>query len=498
MNSWIWTQPSWPSFVYDAARAAPELAEAYTLHGLASGKAAAIGLGSTSQVALDVLNAEVRSTAAIESEQLNADSVRSSVLRRLGLAGEGSSDRRVDGLVDVIVDAMTDCDKPLTEERLCRWQSALFPGSTTSVSRIVVGRYRCYPDPMRIVSGTMGQEKIHYEAPPSKDVPEHMHHFLSWFNDTAPFPGHLGGGQRIDGLARAAIAHVWFESIHPFEDGNGRLGRAIVDMAMTQHFRQPVRLISLSMQLEKNRSAYYDALNHEQRGAGDVTRWIQWFASQCSAAYEVTSQIIDRIIEKRQFWEAQKQALPERKRKVLQRLLDDGNGGFLGGLNADKYIKMTGVSRATASRDLTEMVKAGQLWTNGAGKAIRYYVNVPSWTHGIDRDDATADIETTRPARRPALVTAAQSASTSYRDMLPPEVLRDALRTGKMPHAFRPHIGTLLDEAPLSMLAKVVEQIHAEDALPIDQVWATMRALARELKLFRAEWQLQGRTPLNG
>lgn len=393
MSTWVWTQPNWPHLVYDAALAAPELAEAYTMHGLVSGKAAAIGLGSTSQVVLDVLSAEVLSTAAIEGERLNADSVRSSVLRRLGLASTGSSDRHVDGLVDVISDAMIAHDQPLTEERLCRWQSALFPGSTTSIRRIVVGRYRDHPDPMQIVSGPMGHENVHYEAPPSKDVPEHMQRFLNWFNETATAPAAGASGQRIDGLARAAIAHVWFESIHPFEDGNGRLGRAIVDMAMMQHLRQPVRLISLSRQLEKNCGAYYDALNHEQRGDGDVTQWVQWFATQCSAAYEQTSQIIDRAIEKRQFWEAHGIGLPDRKRKVLQRLLDDGNGGFLGGLNADKYMKMTGISRATASRDLAEMVEAGQLWSHGAAKAIRYYVNVPGWTHGIDRDGAEASTD---------------------------------------------------------------------------------------------------------
>ncbi|MFG6443549.1 Fic family protein [Roseateles sp. LKC17W] len=401
MSKWIWTQPKWPHLVYDAVLAAPELAEAYTMHGLVAGKAAAIGLGRTSQVALDVLSAEVVSTAAIEGERLNADSVRSSVLRRLGLPNAGSSDRHVDGLVDVISDAMLAHDQPLTEERLCRWQSALFPGSTTSIRRIVVGRYRDHPDPMQIVSGPMGHEKVHYEAPPSADVPEHMQRFLSWFNETAPPTAGGSGGQRIDGLARAAIAHVWFESIHPFEDGNGRLGRAIVDMVMMQHLQPPVRLISLSRQLEKNRSAYYDALNHEQRGDGDVTKWVQWFATQCAAAYEQTSQIIDRAIEKRQFWEAHGKGLPERKRKVLQRLLDDGNGGFLGGLNADKYMKMTGIARATASRDLAEMVAARQLWRHGAGKAIRYYVNVSGWTHGIDRDDAGAGTEAALAAKEP-------------------------------------------------------------------------------------------------
>ncbi len=179
MSAWIWSHPNWPHFGYDAACVAPELADAYTMHGFVSGKAAEIGVGSTSQVALEVLSAEVMSTAAIEGERLNAGSVCSSVLRRLGLSNTGSGNRHVDALVDVISDAMMNAKQPLTEDRLCRWQSALFPGSTTSIRRIVVGRYRDHEDRMQIVSGPMGREKVHYEAPPSVDVPKHMDSLLA-------------------------------------------------------------------------------------------------------------------------------------------------------------------------------------------------------------------------------------------------------------------------------------------------------------------------------
>lgn len=378
---WIWRHPDWPALTYDAQQVAPDLAQAYLMHGVVEGKAAAIGLGATSQVALDALSDEVVATAAIEGDRLAPDAVRSSVLRRLGLASSGPVDRHVDGLVAVISDATLGFEQPLDEDRLCRWQSALFPGGTSGIQRIAVGRYRAHDDPMQIVSGLPGREVVHYEAPPSKEVPAQMRRFVAWFNETAGAAE--PGRPRMDGLARAAIAHLWFESIHPFEDGNGRLGRAIIDMALAQHLRPPVRLHSLSRQLLTSRGAYYDALNKASRGGMDVTAWVQWFAGQCAAAYQSTSLIIDQALEKRRFWvQHEGSALHERQRKVLQRLLDEGDGGFLGGLNAEKYMKMTGVSKATATRDLSQMLANGQLWSHGVGKALRYHVNVPGWTHG--------------------------------------------------------------------------------------------------------------------
>lgn len=392
--TWIWRRPDWPDLAYDARAAALDLAEAYRMHGVVEGKAMAIGLENTSQVALDALSDEVLATAAIEGERLSLDAVRSSVMRRLGLATSGPIDRSVDGLVEVISDATTGIDTSLDEDRLCRWQSALFPGGTSGIHRIVVGRYRDHDDPIQIVSGRPGREVVHYEAPPSKDVPAHMKHFLAWFADTSPASVSKlrVGGAPIDGLARAAIAHLWFESIHPFEDGNGRIGRAIVDMAIAQHLRPPVRLYSLSRQLLISRTAYYDALNQVQCGAADVTTWVRWFARQCTGACHAASTIIDQALEKRRFWEKHGDGrLLERQRKVLQRLLDEGDGGFLGGLNAEKYMKLTGVSKATASRDLSEMVTGGQLWSSGVGKAVRYYINVPGWSHGVAAGERPVD-----------------------------------------------------------------------------------------------------------
>lgn len=382
---WIWQQPDWPKLRFDPQAAAPYLAEAYRMHGVIEGKAAAIGLASTSEIALDAMAHEVVATAAIEGERLSLDVVRSSVMRRLGLAATGPVDRSVDGLVAVVNDANVACDEPLSEDRLCRWQAALFPGGTSGIQRIAVGRYREHEDPMQIVSGPLGHEVVHYEAPRSADVPGHMQAFLAWFDATSPARAATAPGPAIDGLARAAIAHLWFETIHPFEDGNGRVGRAIVEMAVAQHMKPQLRLYSLSRQLLASRTAYYDQLNRMQRGTLDATEWVAWFARQCTAAYEAANQVMDQALQKRRFWEAHAStALNERQRKVLQRLLDDGDGGFSGGLNAEKYIKMTGASKATATRDLAEMVSNGQLWVAGVGKATRYYVNVPGWGHGIE------------------------------------------------------------------------------------------------------------------
>lgn len=386
-KSWlIWQRPSWPDLRFDLQAAAPDLIHAHRMLGEIEGKAAAIGLGSQNDVALEVFSGEVIATAAIEGERLSADAVRSSVMRRLGMGAAGPADRHVDGLVEVINDATTAFDQPLDEDRLCRWQSALFPGGTSGIQRIAVGRYRDHQEAMQIVSGTPGKEVVHYEAPPSKAVRAEMDRFLAWFAGTAPTAeGVTAVEGQIDGLARAAMAHLWFESIHPFEDGNGRIGRAIMDMAIAQHQRKPLRLYSLSRQLLKSRKDYYDTLNEAQRGDVDVTNWVRWLAQQFAAACRYSSTVIDQAIAKRHFWEQQASAVNERQRKVLQRLLDDGDGGFLGGLNAEKYIKITGASKPTATRDLAAMVAAGQLWTVGTGKAVRYYINMPGWTHGVER-----------------------------------------------------------------------------------------------------------------
>ncbi len=377
---YIWQQPAWPALTFDLTQVTPALAAARRAQGEVEGKAAAIGLEDRGQVLTEVFEHEVIATAAIEGERLDPVAVRSSVLRQLGHTDTGPRDRHVDGLVEVLADATQGFDRPLDHDRLQRWQSALFPGGTSGIRRIAVGRYRDHPDPMQIVSGPPGRETIHYEAPPSAQVRQEMRQFLRWFRDAAPGKRHPG---ELDGLVRAAIAHLWFESIHPFEDGNGRVGRALVDMALAQDRGEPSKLYSLSLQLMHSRKDYYDALNQAQRGTGDVTDWVCWFVTQIERACSNASAVMDRAIEKQRFWVRHAGVpLADRHRKVLQRLLDAGDGGFLGGLNADKYIKMTGVSKATATRDLALLLSQGLLEAHGDGKARRYAIQVPGWTHG--------------------------------------------------------------------------------------------------------------------
>lgn len=320
-------------------------------------------------------------TSAIEGENLDPASVRSSVLRKLGLEPPAGSERnrQVDALVDVVQDAVVGFDKPLVHERLFRWQSALFPGGTSGLHRIAVGKYRDHADAMQMVSGMPGKEVVHYTAPPSAQVHSEMEALLQWFARTAP-----GGAkaQALDGIVRAALAHLWFETIHPFEDGNGRIGRAIVDRAMAQDLGTPTRLYSISRQMLTTRKGYYDALSAAQHGSTDVSAWVHWFAQTFEHACAASIDLLDTALEKSKFWAMHSQVgLNERQRKVIGRLLHDGDGGFLGGLNAQKYIKMTGASKPTATRDLGELVRHGLLLTRGQGKAVRYYVAVPGWQH---------------------------------------------------------------------------------------------------------------------
>jgi Fic family protein len=374
-----WQRAAWPSFTVDHRAVAPSLSHARRAQGRVEGKAASIGIGQRAQLINSLIVDEAVSTSAIEGEKIDPAAVRSSIARQLGLADAGPRLRHVDGLVEVISDATRGFDKALDHDRLFRWQSALFPGGTSGLRRIKVGAYRDHADPMQIVSGAPGREVVHFEAPPSRAVESEMSAFIQWFNETAQ-------GSMWDGITRAAIAHLWFESIHPFEDGNGRIGRAIVDMAIAQDLGEPTRLFSLSQQLLAQRAGYYGALNAAQRGSADCTDWVRWFASQFAACCERSSRVIDAALEKARFWTSHSDSLlNERQRKVVQRLLDDGDGGFLGGLDAAKYIKMTGTSKPTATRDLAGLVQAGLLFSRGQGKAVRYFVDVPGWTHDVDK-----------------------------------------------------------------------------------------------------------------
>jgi len=376
----IWQLPDWPKLHFDVAAASPALLSARERQGQVRGMARAIGLDEMHNIERAVWTNEALATAAIEGERLELAAVRSSVVRHLGQADSGPYSRHVDGLVGIMQDASAGFEQPLDADRLCRWQSALFPGATMGIRRVAIGRFRDHQDPMQIVSGLPGKDTVHYTAPPSSSVLREMDAFLAWLAATTPRRDALPA---LDGIARAAIAHLWFETIHPFEDGNGRIGRAIADMALAQDLGAPTRLYSLSRQLLADRRGYYDALAAAQVGGTDVTGFVQWFADAFGQACNRSMELIQDTLDKSRFWATHaQQALNERQRQLIRRLLDAGDGGFLGGLNVDKYLKMTRTSKATATRDLSDLVQRGLLHTSGQGKALRYYLSVPGWAHG--------------------------------------------------------------------------------------------------------------------
>ncbi|MHB1619818.1 MAG: Fic family protein [Sulfuricella sp.] len=369
MPQWIWQRADWPNFRWDDSAVLPVLAQARLRQGRLLGYAKLLDSNLSREAQAQILVEESVGTSAIEGEKLDLDSVRFSVARHLGLATAGLPvpTRNVDGLIKLLLDATTRYDQPLIFERLCGWQAALFPTGYSGLHPILTGQLRG-DDPMRVVSGPVGREKIHFEAPPRNGLEARSDEFLQWFNQSRSKPAE-------DGLLRAGIAHLWFVPLHPFEDGNGRLARAITDMALCQDEQQPLRLFSLSAQIMREREAYYDILEHTQHGDLDITGWLCWFLAQVVNACEQADTTIHRVLAKARFWlRHQITNINERQRKVMNRLLDAGPSGFEGGMNTRKYVSLTKASRATAYRELADLVEKGCLIAVGEGRGAGYIV----------------------------------------------------------------------------------------------------------------------------
>lgn len=328
-------------------------------------RVAGLGLPLASQSHAEILVEEAIKTSAIEGETLDVRSVRSSVARRLGLPTAGLTvDRRVDALVAVLLDATEHFDTPLTVERLWGWQAALFPSGYSGLHRIIVGRWRDSAEPMRVVSGPIGREKIHFEAPPCAQLDVEMQRFLDWFNT---------GSGAVEGILRAALAHLWFVTIHPFDDGNGRIARALTDMALARDDRQSARYFSLSTQIMADRNGYYAILEATQRGSCEVTAWLAWFLDCYARAIRRSGDLLDGVFRRGEFWRNHAQvSLTDRQRKVINRLLEADPGGFEGGMTTRKYASLTGASRATAFRELDQLHDVGILRRSGQGRSVRY------------------------------------------------------------------------------------------------------------------------------
>jgi Fic family protein len=343
------------------------------------GKAEAIGLEGLQPHIRDSLTQEALTTSAIEGEKLDPESVRSSVARRLGLDTSGApvreGRRNIEGLIDVLQDATLNTDAALTLERLCSWHGALFPTGFSGMQRIDVGALRSVP--MEIVSGAVGHSKLHFAAPPAEGLAEQVDAFLKWFNQTQP----KLGAYPMDGLVRAAVSHLWFETLHPFDDGNGRIGRAILQLALGQDMGQPGRIVTLSRQIESCKDRYYKELEQAQRSKSmDVTAWVEWMLVQMDVANEFASRTIDAAIQRIRF-QARMAAfiLNERQQKTMLKLLDAGPKGFEGGMTTRKHVRIAQTSTPTAARDLIELERLGLLARRGDGRSTRYYPTIEGW-----------------------------------------------------------------------------------------------------------------------
>lgn len=363
-HHWIWQQPEWPQFSWDQGALAPVLARARLAQGKVLGVTQMLDANLTLEAVAAILVEDGVTTSAIEGERLDLDAVRSSVARHLGLpaAGLPAAPRAVDGLIEVLIDATRDFASPLTAKRLFGWQAALFPTGYSGLHPIRTGALRG-DEPMQVVFGRIGHERIHFTAPPREGLEPELDRFLGWFNGDASNPA-----AGLDGLIRAGLAHLWFITLHPFEDGNGRLARAITDMALSQDEHQPMRFFSLSAQILRERESYYEILERTQHGGLDITDWLNWFLVQVQASASAAEKTVANTLAKARFW-LRNQAVDfnERQRKALNRLLDAGRDGFEGGINTRKYMSLTKTSRVTAYRELADLVGKGCLTPTGKG-----------------------------------------------------------------------------------------------------------------------------------
>ncbi len=363
MKHYIWEQDTWPNFTWDTQNILPLLNKARQTQATFLRRVKDLGLFSNLELQAQILVEETFKTSAIEGEKLNIDSVRSSVALQLGLpyGGVAKSERHIEGLVASLLDATRYSTKPLTVQRMQGWQASLFPTGYSGLTKIRVGKWRG-DSPMQIISGPIGKEKVHYEAPPSTRISAEIQIFLDWFRKSL---------DTEHGLIRAAIAHLWFVSIHPFEDGNGRISRIITEQALAQDEKIKTRFYSLSSQIMQERNRYYLILEQTQKNKGDITEWLEWFLSCFESALTNAEVSLEQIIQKSIFWNQHREVpLSDRQRKVINRLLDHT---FEGRLTTRKYVGMTKASRATAYREITDLEEKGILKQNpGAGRSVSF------------------------------------------------------------------------------------------------------------------------------
>lgn len=358
--TYIWQATDWPSWRYDLAALAQSLADVSRAQGLLMGRLADVGMALRDQASLSALTEDVIKTSEIEGEQLNVESVRSSIARRIGvdIGALAPVDRHVEGVVEMVLDATANCNAGVTRDRLFGWHAALFPTGYSGLVRINVGGWRDdTTGPMQVVSGPLGRQRMHFEAPPADRLQSETDRFINWANSASNEPP----------LIKAGLAHLWFVTLHPFDDGNGRIARAVGDLFLARADGSPQRFYSLSAQIQRERKAYYDILERAQKQSLDVTEWLAWFLETLHRAVEQAQHTLDAVLAKTRFW--QRWAAPgsaplnERQVKLVNRLLD----GFEGKLTSSKWASIAKCSPDTALRDITDLLARGVLRKSDAG-----------------------------------------------------------------------------------------------------------------------------------
>lgn len=359
---WNWQRPDWPKFTYDASALAALEAEFLKEAGILIGAFRHLDADEKDLLTIDLISTEALKTSEIEGEMLNRDSLQSSIRRQFGLQTDG---RKIppseQGIAEMMVNLYRTFDEPMSHETLHEWHRMLTNGRNDLKD---IGRYRTHEDAMQVVSGPIHRPKVHFEAPPSKQMLREMDGFLEWFNNSQDLPA----------LTRCGIAHLYFVCIHPFEDGNGRIGRATAEKAIAQNLGQP-SLTALATQIEKGRKHYYDALEAANK-SNEITEWLLYFAQVILDAQKTTGTHIQFLIDKAKLYDRLRGKLNERQEKVIERMFREGPDGFEGGLSADNYLSITQTSTATATRDLRELVELGALTKTGKLKGTRYWLNL--------------------------------------------------------------------------------------------------------------------------
>lgn len=358
----IWQTPGWPNFTWDSDRLIEPLAKVSNLQGVLNGRMSLIGINKQSETIINALTDEMVSSSEIEGVYINPASVKSSIAKKLGIEQDGLlvEDHYVEGMVDVMMDALTNCFQPLSTDRLFGWHSALFPTGRSGMYKIKVGGWRTGQEPMQVVSGALGRQRVHFEAPPSEEVPAMMDALMEWCDN-----------REISPFIMAAVAHFWFLTIHPFDDGNGRISRILADMLLARNDDGFARYYSMSAEINRNKKEYYEVLERSQKGGLDITDWIVWFLNSMEKAILATHRKVDRVLKKAAFWDKHAENdINERQRKILNRLWD----GFEGKLTSTKYAKICHCSQDTAIRDIKKLVELGMLENSPEEGRSKHYL----------------------------------------------------------------------------------------------------------------------------